>query len=399
MQPGECRAVLYNADCRRMPELADGSVDLAVTSPPYWQIKDYGSPGQIGHGQSLHLYLRDLEQVWGECFRVLRDGSRLCVNVGDQFARASLFGRYRVIPLHAEIICQCAAAGFDAMGSIIWRKKTTLNTSGGAVVMGSYPYPPNGIVEIDFEYILLFRKPGKTRRPSREVKEQSVITKEDWKSWFSGHWDIGGARKDGHEAPFPEEIPRRLIRMFSFFGDTVLDPFMGRATTATAALGAGRNAVGYEINGDFLRAAAGGQGQLFGQAAAVIVPERSSLRSRSGPGKTAHEPRIPDMVPGTPSVKTRPAPLLHTVMAVRPDCTLVLESGAAVSFLGLEILDREAALSYLRGRVLKKKIFLRDECAGVDSGLRARVILKNRISVNSQLVKSGAARTTESSGR
>src|SRR5208337_698534 len=194
MPPGPCSAVLYNADCRRMPELAAAHVDLVVTSPPYWQIKDYGSPGQIGFGQSLHEYLRDLRQVWTECFRVLRAGGRLCVNVGDQFARASVFGRYRVIPLHAEVICQCAEAGFDSMGSIIWRKKTTMNTTGGAVVMGSYPYPPNGVVEIDFEYILLFKKPGKAPAPSREIKQLSALTKEEWKAWFSGHWDVGGAR-------------------------------------------------------------------------------------------------------------------------------------------------------------------------------------------------------------
>jgi modification methylase len=144
MQPGQCRAVMYNADCRRMPELADGSIDLVITSPPYWQIKDYASPGQIGFGQSLHEYLRDLQRVWRECRRVLRDGGRLCINIGDQFARASVFGRYRVIPLHAEIVCQCAEEGFDSMGAIIWRKKTTMNTTGGAVSLAPTPTRPTG---------------------------------------------------------------------------------------------------------------------------------------------------------------------------------------------------------------------------------------------------------------
>ena len=271
MQPGgsECTGVLYNADCRRMPELADGSIELVVTSPPYWQIKDYGSAGQIGFGQSLHDYLRDLQQVWAECFRVLHEGGRLCVNIGDQFARASLYGRYRVIPLHAEIICQCAETGFDFMGSIIWRKKTTMNTTGGAVVMGSYPYPPNGIIEIDFEYILILKKPGTPRKAPREIKTRAALSKEEWKSWFSGHWDVGGARKIGHEAPFPDEIPRRLIRMFSFPGDTVLDPFAGRGTTARVALAQGRNTVGYEIRADFLPPARG-QADLFGEALTVV---------------------------------------------------------------------------------------------------------------------------------
>lgn len=399
MQPGQCSAVLYNADCRRMPELAAGSIDLVVTSPPYWQIKDYGSPGQIGFGQSLHEYLRDLTRVWTECIRVLREGGRLCVNIGDQFARASVFGRYRVIPLHAEIICQCAEAGFDSMGSIIWRKKTTVNTTGGAVVMGSYPYPPNGVVEIDFEYILLFKKPGKARAPSREIKEQSVLTREEWKSWFSGHWDVGGARKDGHDAPFPQEIPRRLIRMFTFCGDTVLDPFMGRGTTAKAALELGRNAVGYEIRGDYLLNAGSQHRGLFDGTLTVVVPDRSRWPASASSETASREPRIPDMAPAASAAGMKPLPPLHTVTAIRSDCSLVLESGTTVSFLGLEILDRAAAIAYLSARVLKKKVFLRDECAGEGSALMARIILKNRISINAQLVKSGVARAVGPSGR
>jgi hypothetical protein len=283
------------------------------------------------------------------------------------------------------------------MGSIIWRKKTTMNTTGGAVVMGSYPYPPNGVVEIDFEYILLFKKPGKSRTPAREIKERSVLTREEWKSWFSGHWELGGARKDGHDAPFPDEIPRRLIRMFSFTGDTVLDPFIGKGTTAGAALSLGRNAVGYEIQGDFLREAGSRHGSLFDGALEVIAPKRGPDPGSSG--AVTGEPRIPDMVPSVPGGRSAPGPLLHTVTAIRPDCSLVLETGATVSFLGLEILDLPAALSYLEDRVLKKKVFLRDECAGEGSRVQARVILKNRISINAQLVKSGAARAVTASGR
>ncbi len=395
---GPCSAVLYNADCRRMPELAADTIDLVVTSPPYWQIKDYGSPGQIGFGQSLHEYLRDLHKVWMECFRVLRSGGRLCVNVGDQFARASVFGRYRVIPLHAEVICQCAEAGFDSMGSIIWRKKTTLNTSGGAVVMGSYPYPPNGVVEIDFEYILLFKKPGKARAPSREIKQLSALTKEEWKAWFSGHWDIGGARKDGHDAPFPAEIPRRLIRMFSFRGGTVLDPFMGRGTTANAALALGRNAVGYEIRAEFLRIA-GSQPGLFDGSLAVTVPDRSRVPSSAHTQAVSRKPRIRDMPAAAPAAGVKPPTAMHTVVEIRPDCSLVLESGTTVSLRGLEIVDHAAARAYLEQRVLKKKVFLKDECPGEGALRKARVILKNRISINAQLVKSGAARAIDPSGR
>jgi len=160
-------------DSRRMPEITDESIDLIITSPPYWQIKDYGVPGQIGYGQNLHQYLKSLYYVWSECFRVLRKGGRFCLNIGDQFARSVIYGRYKVIPLHAEFITQCESLGFDFMGSIIWQKKTTMNTTGGATVMGSFPYPPNGIVEIDYEFIHIFKKPGQGKRVTKEIREAS----------------------------------------------------------------------------------------------------------------------------------------------------------------------------------------------------------------------------------
>ncbi|MCS7313819.1 MAG: site-specific DNA-methyltransferase, partial [Acidobacteria bacterium] len=207
--------------------MADESIALVVTSPPYWHIKNYGVPHQIGYGQTLHEYLYDLARVWRECWRVLMPGRRLCINIGDQFARAVIYGQYKVIPLHAEIIAQCETVGFDYLGAIIWQKKTTMRPSGGAVVMGSFPYPPNGIVELDYEYILLFRKPGKSSPVDEAVREASALTRDEWKTYFSGHWQFGGERQVQHEAMFPEELPRRLIRMFSFVGETVLDPFVG----------------------------------------------------------------------------------------------------------------------------------------------------------------------------
>ena len=235
-----------------MNEVGDGEVDLVVTSPPYWHIKNYGKPGQIGFGQSLHAYLKDLYRVWSEAARALRPGGRMCVNIGDQFARAIVYGRYKVIPLHAEIIGQCERLGLDFMGSIIWQKKTTMNTTGGATVMGSFPYPPNGIVEIDYEYIHIFKKPGPNKKVVPKIKTASKLSIEEWKEYFAGHWYFGGAKQTGHEAMFPEELPRRLIRMFTFMGDTVLDPFLGSGTTAKVALDLGRNAIGYELNADFV---------------------------------------------------------------------------------------------------------------------------------------------------
>ena len=240
-------------DSRHMLEVDSNSVQLVVTSPPYWQIKDYGGHGQIGFNESYPEYIDSLNRVWDECRRVLCDGCRLCVNIGDQFARAVTYGRYKVIPIREEIIRYCETIGFDYMGAIIWQKKTTMNTTGGASVMGSFPYPRNGIVEIDYEFILLFKKLGKHEpKVSRELKEASVMTKEEWRKYFTGHWNFAGVRQDGHLAMFPDELPHRLIKMFSFVGETVLDPFLGSGTTSKVAREMGRNSIGYEINQDFL---------------------------------------------------------------------------------------------------------------------------------------------------
>ncbi len=185
-------AKIIIGDSRKMIEINDETIDLIITSPPYWHIKDYGKIGQIGYGQTLHEYLKDLYMVWKECFRVLKPGRRLCVNIGDQFARSVIYGRYKIIPLHAEVISQCEKIGFDYMGAIIWQKKTTMNTTGGAIVMGSYPYPPNGMIEIDYEFILIFKKPGTIEKVPKEIREISKLTKQEWKEYFAGHWRFGG---------------------------------------------------------------------------------------------------------------------------------------------------------------------------------------------------------------
>lgn len=242
-----------SGDCRQMSLTENESVDLIVTSPPYWQLKDYGHSNQIGFNQNYEEYVDSLNLVWMECFRVLRSGCRLCINIGDQFARAAYYGRYKVVPIHSEIIRFCETIGFDYMGSIIWQKPTTMHTTGGGIVMGSYPYPRSGIVKMDYENILLFKKPGKCKAPPSDIKNLSKLTDEEWNTFFTSHWNFPGDRQDKHIAVFPEELPRRLIRMFSFCGDIVLDPFMGSGTTALAALRNGRNAIGYEINPDFFK--------------------------------------------------------------------------------------------------------------------------------------------------
>ena len=243
---------IINGDSRKMDKLQDKSVHLIITSPPYWQLKDYGSDNQIGFNDTYEQYINNLNLVWKECYRVLHDGCRLCINIGDQFARSVYYGRYKVIPIHSEIIRFCETIGFDFMGQIIWQKTTTMNTTGGGAVMGSFPHPRNGIVKLDFEYILIFKKQGNAPKPTAEQKAQSAMTNEEWNTYFNGHWYFNGAKQDKHLAMFPEELPKRLIKMFSFPQETVLDPFMGSGTTATVAKALGRNSVGYEINPDFI---------------------------------------------------------------------------------------------------------------------------------------------------
>ncbi len=249
---GKTKHTIINGDSRQMSELEDESVHLITTSPPYWQLKDYGTENQIGFHDDYETYINHLNLTWQECFRVLHKGCRLCINIGDQFARSTYYGRYKIIPIHTEIIKFCEMLGFDFMGQIIWQKATTMNTSGGASIMGSYPNPRNGIVKLDFEYILLFKKQGAAPKPTREQKENSAMTNEEWNTYFNGHWYFCGAKQDKHLAMFPEELPHRLIKMFSFPEEIVLDPFMGSGTTALAARNLNRNSVGYEINSDFI---------------------------------------------------------------------------------------------------------------------------------------------------
>ena len=243
---------IINGDSRQMSELTDRSVHLIITSPPYWQLKDYGTDNQIGFNDSYENYINNLNLVWSECFRVLHDGCCLCINIGDQFARSVYYGRYKVIPIHSEIIRFCETVGFDFMGQIIWQKQTTMNTSGGGAVMGSFPHPRNGIVKLDFEYILLFKKQGNAPKPTQEQRNNAVMTNEEWNTYFNGHWYFNGAKQDKHLAMFPEELPARLMKMFSFPNETILDPFMGSGTTALVAKKLNRNSVGYEINPEFI---------------------------------------------------------------------------------------------------------------------------------------------------
>ncbi len=243
---------IFIGDSRNMADIHNESVHLIITSPPYWQLKDYGNGKQIGFNDTYEEYINNLNLVWNECHRVLHKGCRLCINIGDQFARSVYYGRYKVIPIRTEIIKFCESTGFDYMGAIIWQKVTTTHTTGGATIMGSFPFPRNGILKIDYEFILIFKKYGNPPKVTKEIKDQSKLTKEEWNQYFTGHWNFPGEKQDKHLAMFPEELPKRLIKMFSFVGDMILDPFLGSGTTSLAAKKLNRNSVGYEINEEFL---------------------------------------------------------------------------------------------------------------------------------------------------
>jgi len=390
----ETKAKIIIGDSRQMKEVKNEEIDLIITSPPYWHIKDYGIPGQIGYGQSLHEYLKDLYGVWKECYRILKPGRRLCINIGDQFARSIIYGRYKIIPLHAEFIAQCEDVGFDYMGSIIWQKKTTMNTTGGASVMGSYPYPPNGMIEIDYEFILIFKKPGKSKNVSREIKEKSKLTKEEWKEYFYGHWYFGGARQIEHEAMFPEELPKRLIKMYTFVGDTVLDPFLGSGTTIKAALNLYRNAIGYEINEKFLETIKEKlrlkQSLLRFSEDIQIIKRATSIKVE----EISYVPRIKDAKPKIDPKKFNfKNDRLYRVTDIIDEQTIKLNTGLLVKFLGIKITKKDEAVKYLRDRILKKEVYLKFDNGSVldENTVSAYVYLKNRIFVNAYLIKSGIA--------
>ncbi len=381
-------------DSRKMIEVDDNSIDLVVTSPPYWHIKDYGVEGQIGYGQSLHEYLKDLYRVWKECYRILKPGRRFVINIGDQFARSIIYGRYKIIPLHAEFIAQCEDIGFDYMGSVIWQKKTTMNTTGGANVMGSYPYPPNGMIEIDYEFILILKKPGKSEKIPKEIKEKSKLTKEEWKEYFYGHWYFGGARQIEHEAMFPEELPKRLIKMYTFVGDTVLDPFLGSGTTVKAALNLSRNAIGYEINEKFLGII---KEKLGLKQNLLQFSENIQIIKRQTPidvDEISYVSRIKDAKPKIDPKKFNfKNDRLYRVIDIIDEQTIKLDTGLLVKFSGVKITKKDEAVEYLKDHILKKEVYLKLDNGSVldENTVSAYVYLKNRIFVNAYLIKSGMA--------
>ena len=405
------RHKIINGDSRKMTELENKSVDLIITSPPYWQLKDYGIENQIGYNDSYEEYINNLNLVWQESYRVLNNGCRLCINIGDQFARAVYYGRYKVIPIRTEIIKFCEATGFDYMGAIIWQKKTTSNTTGGASLMGSYPTPRNGILSIDYEFILLFKKLGTPIKPDRELKEQSKMTKEEWKIYFDGHWNFGGARQDGHIAVFPEELPRRLIKMFSFVGETVLDPFLGSGTTSFAARNLNRNSVGYEMNPEFIpfieRKLEVNKGDIFNTDYNFIKQEKLDISfnseieklpyifkdfhkfdKKTDPKKLQYGSKIDQ------NSSTKREDYFSVKEIINPEL-IKLNNDLIIRLIGVKE-DKEAngkAIEFLKLKTKGQKVFLKyDETKHDENNhLLVYLYLKNKTFLNAHLIKNGLA--------
>jgi len=244
---------LLQADSRRLDFIPDNSVHLVVTSPPYWTLKKYHDhEGQLGDVEDYEQFLDELDQVWRHCFRTLVPGGRLICVVGDVcLSRRKNNGRHTVVPLHASIQEHCRKIGYDNLAPIIWYKiaNAVFEASGNGGGFLGKPYEPNAVIKNDIEFILMERKPGGYRKPSVAARGLSVISDENHKQWFQSIWSgVTGASTRNHPAPYPTELAERLVRMFSFVGDTVLDPFMGTGTTTVAAAKWARNSIGVEID-------------------------------------------------------------------------------------------------------------------------------------------------------
>jgi site-specific DNA-methyltransferase (adenine-specific) len=249
---------LVLGDARKMGFIPDSSVHLVVTSPPYWNLKRYNeTSNQLGHIDDYGVFLEQLNKVWNECFRILVPGGRLVCVVGDVCMSRRDHGRHRVVPLHADICVQCRRIGFDNLNPIIWYKISNANfeANNGSKFLGK-PYEPNAIIKNDIEFILMERKPGSYRKPSEVQRRLSKLKKDDFNEWFRQIWNLPGTSTNGHPAPFSEKLADRLVRMFSFTEDIVLDPFCGTGTTLVAALKTGRNSIGIEIDSEYYHNAA-----------------------------------------------------------------------------------------------------------------------------------------------
>lgn len=394
-------------DSRKMEELKNNSVHLVITSPPYWQLKDYGSLDQIGFNDSYENYINNLNLVWTECFRVLEDGCRLCVNIGDQFARSVYYGRYKIIPIRTEIIKFCETIGFDYMGAIIWQKATTMNTTGGATIMGSFPFPRNGIIKLDYEFILIFKKLGNSPLVSKEIKEKSKMTKDEWNQYFNGHWNFNGAKQDKHLAMFPEELPKRLIKMFSFVGDNILDPFLGSGTTTLAAKNLDRNSVGYEINTNFLpiikEKIGATKDDLFKNIALEFIDQKEhNINYTKGISELPYifkdsikfdrkiDPKKLQFGSKIDSTENEAINTYSVKGIVSPE-KLLLNNDLVVRLIGVKVNKEKVgdAIKFLQSKLKNQRVFMRFDSLKYDqeNNLLCYLYLKNKTFINAHLIK------------
>lgn len=249
---------LRKGDARELSFIPNETVHLVLTSPPYWNLKRYNEhPEQLGHIAEYETFLKELEKVWKHVFRILVPGGRLVCVVGDVCVSRREYGRHLVFPLHSDICVICRKIGFDNLNPIIWHKisNASYEVANGSKFLGK-PYEPNAIIKNDIEFILMQRKPGAYRKPTDQQRQDSRIKKEDFDEWFQQIWRITGASTKEHPAPFPLELASRIVQMFSFTGDTVLDPFCGTGTTMVAAMRNRRNSIGIEIDYEYCRMAA-----------------------------------------------------------------------------------------------------------------------------------------------
>ena len=249
--------VIQRGDSRHLDWIQDASVHLVVTSPPYWTLKEYPpNRDQLGLIADYDRFHDELDKVWQHSFRVLVPGGRLVCVVGDVCLSRRRHGRHMVMPMHADIVVRARKIGFDNLSPIFWYKIANANyeVENGSSFLGK-PYEPNAIIKNDVEFILMLRKPGGYRQPTEEQRNASRLSKEEHQEWFQQVWNLNGESTRFHPAPYPEELAYRLVRMFSFSGDTVLDPFMGTGTTLLAASRCRRNSIGVEIERSYVKMA------------------------------------------------------------------------------------------------------------------------------------------------
>jgi modification methylase len=271
---------IHPSDARELDWLPSDSLHLVLTSPPYWTLKEYPiNADQLGSIVAYEQFHDELDKVWRHCYRALVPGGRLICVVGDVCLSRRRHGKHSVIPLHADIVVRARKIGFDNLTPIFWYKIANANyeVENGSSFLGK-PYEPNAIIKNDVEFILMLRKPGGYRQPTNEQRDASRLTKEEYQSWFQQIWsNVPGETTRDHPAPYPEELAYRLVRMFSFVGDTVLDPFMGTGTTLVAAARCGRNAIGVEIEPSYIeyarRRLEKRTSSLFGDQPEIVIAD------------------------------------------------------------------------------------------------------------------------------